>query len=149
MKTHLLIPVLLAPVLALAQPPGRLHLKSQLAEQQNLPFSSAVLLGNTLYIAGTTGVDPGAEPISAEPISAEQEAHVVMNRVKAVVERAGMTMNDIVSLQVFCTDLADYDTFNGVYRTYFRGDYPARAFIGVSKLTFGARYEVMGIAVRR
>ncbi len=144
MKTRLLIPVLLAPVLALAQPPGRLHLKSQLAEQQNLPFSSAVLVGSTLYIAGTTGVDPGAKPISAE-----QEAHVVMNRVKAVVERAGMTMDDIVSLQVFCTDLADYDTFNGIYRTYFRGDYPARAFIGVSKLTFGARYEVMGIAVRR
>jgi 2-iminobutanoate/2-iminopropanoate deaminase len=58
-----------------------------------------------------------------------------------------MTMDDIVSLQVFCSDLANYDAFNGVYKNYFHGDYPARAFVGVDKLLFGARYELMGSAV--
>ena len=72
-----------------------------------------------------------------------------MDNVKRVVEKAGMTMDDIVSLQVFCTDLKNYDAFNRVYATYFHGDFPARAFIGASSLLFGARYEVMGIAVRR
>lgn len=58
-------------------------------------------------------------------------------------------MDDVVSVQVFCTNLRYYDAFNRVYATYFHGRYPARAFIGVAGLLFGARYEVMGIAIRR
>ena len=144
MKTRYLLPLLLVSVLAWGQTAARQHLKSKLAQERHLPFSSGVLAGDTLYIAGTTGVDPGTKG----PISAEEEARRVMDSVKQVVEQAGMTMDDIVSLQVFCTDLANYDTFNGVYQTYFHGDYPARAFVGAAKLLFGARYEVMGIAVR-
>ena len=128
-----------------AQPLYRSHFKSKLAVEHNLPFSSGVLVGDTLYIAGTSAVGP-EKP--RKPISAEEEVRLVMNKVKAVVEQAGMTMDDVVSMQVFCTDLKNYDTFNRVYATYFRGKYPARAFIGASNLLFGARYEVMGIAVK-
>jgi 2-iminobutanoate/2-iminopropanoate deaminase len=81
-------------------------------------------------------------------VIAASSTRLVLDQVKEVVEQAGMKMDDIVSLQVFCTDLANYDAFNGVYKTYFHGDYPARAFVSVPKLLFGARYEVMGIAVR-
>jgi 2-iminobutanoate/2-iminopropanoate deaminase len=144
MRIRYLTAILLIAALAQAQQGERVHLKSKLAQERHLPFSSGVLVGNTLYIAGTTGVDPGTK---TSP-NAEEEARLVMEQVKQVVEQAGMTMDDIVSLQVFCTDLANYDAFNGVYKTYFRGDYPARAFVGASKLLFGARYEVMGIAVR-
>ena len=143
MKIRCLLPLLLVPVLAAAQQTGRTHLKSKLAQERHLPFSSGVLVGNTLYIAGTTGVDPSTK----SPVSAEQESRLVMDSIKQTVEQAGMTMDDIVSLQVFCTDLENYDTFNGVYQTYFHGDYPARAFVSVPKLLFGARYEVMGIAI--
>ena len=114
-----------------------------MAQERHLPFSSGVVVGNTLYIAGTTGVDPTTKG----PVTPEQEARLVMDNVKQVVEQAGMKMDDIVSLQVFCTDLASYDAFNSVYQTYFHGDYPARAFIGVPNLLFGARYELNGIAV--
>ena len=144
MKIRYLLPLLLVSVLSSAQQTARSHLKSKVAQERHLPFSSGVLVGNTLYIAGTTGVDPTTKG----PVTAEEEARLVMNQVKQVVEQAGMTMDDIVSLQVFCTDLANYDKFNGVYKTYFHGDYPARAFVGVPKLLFGARYEVMGIAIR-
>lgn len=145
MKLRCLLPLfLLVSVLSPAQQPARVHLKSKLAQERHLPFSSGVIVGNTLYIAGTTGVDPTTKG----PVTVEQEARLVIDNVKEVVEQAGMTMDDIVSLQVFCTDLANYDTFNGVYQTYFHGDFPARAFVGVPKLLFGARYEVMGIAVR-
>jgi 2-iminobutanoate/2-iminopropanoate deaminase len=137
--------VLLLPALSFAQSPDRTYLKSQLATARNLPFSSAVLVGDTLYIAGTTAIDPGT---ANKTISAEEEARRVMNDVKQVVEQAGMTMDDIVSIQVFCTDLATYDTFNRVYSTYFHGHYPARAFVGISALLFGARYEVKGIAIK-
>ncbi len=136
--------VLLVPMLLPAQQADRTHLKSKVAQERHLPISSGVVVGNTLYIAGATGVDPTTKG----PVSAEEEARLVMNSVKQVVEQAGMTMDDIVSVQVFCTDLANYDVFNGVYQTYFHGDFPARAFVGAPKLLFGARYEVMGIAIR-
>ncbi|MGC1107530.1 MAG: RidA family protein [Candidatus Acidiferrales bacterium] len=139
--------LLALPALALAQSSGRTHLTSKLAAERNLPFSSGVMVGNTLYIAGTTGVDANANATN-KTVSPEEEARLAMNQVKQVVEQAVMTMDDIVSVQVFCTDLANYDAFNRVYRTYFHGKYPARAFVGVNKLLFGARYEVMGIAIR-
>ena len=58
-------------------------------------------------------------------------------------------MDDVASVQIFCTDLKLYETFNAVYKTYFHGDYPARAFIGAASLVRGARFEVMGIAVKK
>jgi 2-iminobutanoate/2-iminopropanoate deaminase len=113
---------------------------------KGLPFSDAVLVGNTLYIAGHIGLDlKTGQP----PASAEDEARLVMDGIKQTVEAAGMTMDDVVSVQVFCTDLKLYDTFNAVYKTYFHGDFPARAFVGTDKLLRGGRYEVMGIAVKR
>lgn len=123
----------------------RTYLKSELAAKRDLPFSKGVRVGDTLYIAGATAVDPGT---ANKTLNAAEEARSVMNDVKQVVEQAGMTMDDVVSIQVFCTNLANYDTFNRVYRTYFKGHFPARAFIGVNQLLFGARYEVMGIAIK-
>jgi len=113
---------------------------------KNVPFSDAVLVGNTLYIAGHIGLDlKTGQP----PAGAEDEARMVMDGFKATVEAAGLTMDDVVSVQVFCTDLKLYDTFNGVYRTYFHSDFPARAFIGAGSLLRGGRYEVTGIAVKK
>jgi enamine deaminase RidA (YjgF/YER057c/UK114 family) len=64
------------------------------------------------------------------------------------LERAGLTLADVVSVTVYCTDLDLYDKFNAVYRTYFQDHYPARAFIGVAKLVRGARLEIAGVAVK-
>lgn len=111
-----------------------------------VPFSDAVLVGNTLYIAGHLGLDLKTGQPPANP---EDEVKAVMEGLKQTVEQAGMNMDDVVVMQVFCTDLKLYDTFNGIYRTYFHGDFPARAFLGTDKLLRGARFEVMGIAVKR
>jgi len=116
------------------------------ANAQGLPFSDAVLVGNTLYIAGHLGVDMKT---GQPPASAEDEARLAMDGIKQTVESAGLTMDDVVSMQIMCTDLKLYETFNAVYKTYFHGDYPARAFLGTDKLLRGARYEVLGIAVKR
>jgi 2-iminobutanoate/2-iminopropanoate deaminase len=64
-------------------------------------------------------------------------------------EAAGMTMDDLVSVQVHSSDVEDYAAFNEVYRTFFTETFPARAFLGAGTLLFGARFEVLGIAVRR
>jgi 2-iminobutanoate/2-iminopropanoate deaminase len=112
----------------------------------NAPFSEAVLAGNTLYVAGQIGLDPATGKPGE---TAEGEAKLALDSVKKIIEAAGMTMDDLVSVQVFCSDVTNFDAFNGVYRTYFHGNFPARAFVGSGKLLFGARYEVMGIAVKR
>ena len=108
------------------------------ADFKRLPFSDGVLLGNTLYIAGHIGLDAKT---GAPPASAEDEARLAMDGIKQTVEAAGMTMDDLVSVQVFCTDLKLYETFNSVYKTYFHGDFPARSFIGTDKLLRGGRYR--------
>ena len=70
-----------------------------------------------------------------------------MEDIKHTVEGAGMTIDDLVMVHVLCTDLDLFDTFNSVYRTYFHGGFPARAFMGCSKLLFGAHFEITAIAV--
>ena len=67
--------------------------------------------------------------------------------MKAKLALAGLTMDDLVSIQVFCSDLSLYDTFNAVYRTYFERDFPVRAFIGSGPLLRNGRFEISGIAV--
>jgi 2-iminobutanoate/2-iminopropanoate deaminase len=120
--------------------------KPRSGDRKALPFSEGVLVGNTLYIAGHIGLDAKT---NMPPASPEEEARLVMDEFKQTVESAGLSMDDVVSIQVFCTDLNLYDEFNGVYKTYFHADYPARAFLGAASLLRGGRYEVMGIAVKR
>lgn len=110
-----------------------------------LPFSDAVLSGDTLYVAGQIGIDTRTGNAPTDPAA---EAHLVMDAVKRTVESAGLTMDDLVSVTVYCTDLELYDTFNAVYRTYFHGHYPARAFIGSGKLLRNGHFEVQGVAIK-
>ncbi len=110
------------------------------------PFSDAVQVGDTVYLAGRIGFKPGTREI---PATAEEEAKNVLDQYKAVLAEAGMTMDDLVSVQVFCSDVKLFDTWNKVYPTYFGKDLPARAFLGSGPLLFGARFEMQGIAVKR
>ena len=117
-----------------------------LPTSQKLPFSRAVMVGDTLYISGDIGLDPKT---GKPPATAEEEARLVMDSLKKTLADAGMTHDDLVWVQVYCSDVSDFDKFNGVYRTYFKTEFPARAFLGSGKLLFNARFEVNGIAVRR
>jgi 2-iminobutanoate/2-iminopropanoate deaminase len=116
------------------------------AAQTPPPISDAVLVGNTLYISGHLSIDPKTGQVPADP---QAEAKLVMERVKRTVELAGLTMDDVVSMQIFCTDLALFEPFNSVYRTYFPHGFPARAFLVTSALLRGAHFEVLGVAVRK
>jgi 2-iminobutanoate/2-iminopropanoate deaminase len=147
MKLRIVVGVLLLVFCVAAGAADRKYIvKPRASDMKALPFSDGVLVGNTLYIAGHIGLDAKT---GMPPASPEDEARLVMEGIKQTVELAGLTMEDVVSIQVFCTDLKFYDTFNGVYKTYFHGDYPARAFVGASNLLRGGRYEVLGIAVKR
>ena len=108
------------------------------------PFSDAILAGDTLYLSGRLGLENGQVP--ADP---QQEARNILDQIQAVLEQAGMTMDDLVSVQVFCSDVAHFGDFNAVYTSYFSDAPPARAFVGSGTLLRGARFEVAGIAVRQ
>ncbi len=111
----------------------------------DLPFSHVVQVGDTVYVAGTLGRD-GATGLP--PADAGEEARLVLDGIRAKLELVGLTMDDLVSVQVFCSDVELYGVFNDVYRTYFDGAFPTRSFIGSGELLFGCHFEVNGIAVR-
>jgi len=113
---------------------------------QQLPFSEGVLVGDTLYVAGHIGVDPKT---GNAPASIDAEINNLFDAFKQTLTEGGMTMNDLVQVQVHCTDLSLYDKFNAAYRANFSKDFPARAFIGASQLLRGGHFEMLGIAVKR
>lgn len=133
-----------APSAETDQTPGRKYVGARSAADGNvLPFSGAVWVGNTLYLSGQLGLENGQAPETAEA-----EAANALDNMKTLLENAGLTMDDLVAVQVFASDVGDYQVFNDVYRTYFTREYPARAFIGSGTLLFGARFEVQGVAAR-
>ena len=114
-------------------------------KRPGLPYSDAILTGNTLYVAGRIGFKPGTREV---PSDSQEEARIMLDQVRSVLAQAGMEMNDLVYVQIFCSDVSLFDKFNEVYRQYFSGDLPARAFIGSGPLLFGARFEIIGMAVK-
>lgn len=111
----------------------------------DLPFNDAVQVGQTLYVSGRIGFRPGTSQVPEDP---SEEARYMLDGVRDVLAQAGMGMNDLVNVQIFCSDISLFNTFNTVYKQYFTDDLPARAFIGSGPLLFGARFEIVGIAVR-
>jgi 2-iminobutanoate/2-iminopropanoate deaminase len=111
-----------------------------------LPYSDGVLVGDTLFLAGRIGIDPQT---GKPPEDVEKEIRLLLDGMKTILKEANMTMDDLVSVQVFCPDLSLYEKFNEIYRTYFVKNFPARAFIGSGPLLRGGRFEAQGVAVRR
>ena len=128
----------------LAADEHRSYINPSTPDGDGLPFSGAVMIGDTLYLSGSLGLVDGQVP--DDPAD---EARAVLNAIKSTLEAAGMTMDDLVSVQIFCSDVSHYGAFNEVYRTYFTKEFPARAFIGSGALLFDARFEVQAIAVKR
>jgi 2-iminobutanoate/2-iminopropanoate deaminase len=110
------------------------------------PFSDGILAGNTLYLAGRIGLDPKT---GKPPAEIEDEIKLMLDSLKGTLTQAGMTYDDLVYVQIGCTDLSLFDKFNPIYTSYFKTkDYPAREFIGAAALLRGGHFELQAIAVR-
>ena len=109
------------------------------------PFSDAILAGNTLYLAGRLGLDKDGKV----PEKIEDEIKLLLDGEKDVLAQAGMTMDDLVYVQISCTDLSLFEKFNPIYKSYFTKDFPAREFVGAGSLLRGAHFELQAIAVKR
>jgi 2-iminobutanoate/2-iminopropanoate deaminase len=110
-----------------------------------LPFSDGVLVGDTLYLSGRIGIDPVT---GRAPADLDAEIKLLLDGVESVLAESGMSMDDLVSVQIFSPDLSLWEPFNAAYVKRFGRDLPARAFIGSGPLLLGGRFEIMGIAVR-
>lgn len=135
----------------LAQPAAALQAKRIITppdyKPSPAPLSPAVLVGDTLYLSGSTGADPTTGRIVEGGL--EPEVRQIMSNVTTVLRAAGMTLDNVVSVTIYLADMADYARFNEIYRGYFpAGAFPARSAVAVNALARGARVELTMIAAR-
>lgn len=147
MKQRVVSVAVLIMVVAVSVSAGedRSYVRPSLPDGDGLPFSGAVRVGDTLYLSGDIGLDENRKV----PKTAKAEARLLMDGIKATLEAAGYTMDDLVTVTIYCSDVTHYADFNEVYRTYFTREFPARAFVGSGTLLFDARFELQAIAVKR
>ena len=109
-------------------------------------YSQAVRLGEVVYLSGQIGLDPATMALVD---GFEAQAHQVFRNLDAVCRAAGGSLNDVVKLNLYLTELANFAKINEIMAGYFSQPYPARAAVGVAQLPKGALVEadaVMGIA---
>ncbi len=105
-------------------------------------YSQAVRVGETVYLAGQIGLDPITMQLAE---STEGQIHRVFQNLRAVATAAGGSLDDVVKVNVYLTDLAHFPKVNEIMATYFRQPYPARAAVGVASLPRGAMVEADGV----
>ncbi len=114
------------------------------ASPAQLPFTDAVVGGGLLFVSGQIGNRPGT--LELVPGGIKGEATQALDNMKAVLEKHGASLDDVVKVSVFLADIRDWPAFNEVYRGYFKNGFPARSALGASGLAVGARVEVECIA---
>jgi 2-iminobutanoate/2-iminopropanoate deaminase len=110
------------------------------------PYSQAIIAGNTLYLAGQIAINPESGDMVTDNI--ENEARQVMDNLQAVLEEAGMSMDNVVKTTIYMTDLNNFGKVNEIYGSYFGEMPPARVTVGVAALPKGANLEITMEAVR-
>jgi reactive intermediate/imine deaminase len=105
-------------------------------------YSQAVRVDNTVYLSGQIGLDP-INMTMVEGI--EAQVNRVFQNLRAVADAAGGSLDDVVKLNIYLTDLAHFSKVNEVMATYFHQPYPARAAVGVASLPRNALVEADGV----
>lgn len=109
-------------------------------------YSQAVRAGNTVYLSGQIPLDPTSMTVVGEG-DFRAETHQVFKNLQAVARAAGGELDDIVKLNAYLTDLANFAIFNEVMAEYFQQPYPARAAVGVAALPKGVQVEAEAVLV--
>jgi 2-iminobutanoate/2-iminopropanoate deaminase len=108
------------------------------------PYSSAMIVGNLVYVSGQSGRDPATDHVS-EDIEAQTEQ--VLTNIRTILEAAGSSLSKVVRCGVFLVDMSDFKRMNAVYERMFDGHKPARTTVAVSELPGpGLRVEIDAIA---
>lgn len=114
-------------------------------EPKGLPFSDGIVVGDTLYIAGSEGTD---ESNKLKPGGIVPETQAALENIQKVIKQAGFELGDVVSVTVYLADIKDFPDMNKVYKSVMPDPKPARATVQVAGLVNNARVEISAIAVR-
>lgn len=125
--------------------PERLVILTDKAPKPIGPYSQAIKVGNTLYVAGQVGFTLDGK---LDTSSVENECRQAINNVKAIIEAAGMNMQQVVKATLYVKDLKNFAKINEVYGTYFPTNPPARETVQIAALPKGANFEISVIAVK-
>lgn len=110
------------------------------------PYSQAVFAGNLLYVSGQVAINPATNSIEAT--NPAEEAEQVMKNLQAILNKAGLSFENVVKTTIFLTDMALFTTVNEVYGKYFQGNFPARETVAVKGLPRNVNVEISVIAMK-
>ncbi|MGA0373664.1 MAG: RidA family protein [Flavobacteriaceae bacterium] len=111
------------------------------------PYNQAILANDTLYLSGQIGLDPHTMEVVVGGV--KEETKQVMKNLKAVLEAAEMTFDNVVKSSIFLTNMSDFGQVNGIYGSYFNNETaPARETVAVKTLPKNVRVEISMIAIR-
>lgn len=110
------------------------------------PYSQAVRVGDVVWLAGQVGLDPATGALVEGGVGPQTER--ALANLRAVLEASGMSLADVVEVQVFLADIGDYAAMNAVYAAIVPAPAPARTTVGVAALPLGAAVEIRAVAAR-
>ncbi len=121
------------------------EIKTEKAPKAIGPYSQAIMANGFVFASGQISIDPSSGELNTGSI--EEQTHLVLSNLKAVLEAAGSSLDKTVKCTVFLQDLNDYSEMNKVYGEFFKAPYPARAAVQVVRLPKDVKVEIEAIAV--
>ncbi len=107
------------------------------------PYSQAIKVGNLLYTSGQIPIDPATGNIVSGDI--KEQTRQALSNIKAILEEAGLTMNNVVKTTVFLTNMEDFTEMNSIYAEFFSEPFPTRSAVAVRTLPKGVLVEIEAI----
>jgi 2-iminobutanoate/2-iminopropanoate deaminase len=112
------------------------------------PYSQAIRAGELVFVSGQLGIDPSTKKMSGDDTASQ--TRTALANLKAILETAGSSMDDIVKATIYLADIGDFSTVNEIYADSFSSEeYPARAAFQVAALPLGGRVEIEAVAIAR
>ena len=108
------------------------------------PYSQAFIHNGIIYVAGLGAVDPQTNEIKLGPV--EEEAKLGLENLRIILEEAGSSLDNVLTVTVYLLDIEEYARFNEVYKKYFKENRPARTCIQAGSLPFNTRVEITAMA---
>ena len=122
------------------------EIRSDKAPKAIGPYSQAIEANGIIFASGQIAIDPASGKLLEGPVT--EQAHLVLNNLKAVMEAAGCTLDNVVKCTVFLQDMNDYAAVNKIYGQFFKAPFPARAAVEVARLPKDVKIEIEAIAVK-
>ncbi|QAZ68862.1 RidA family protein [Solidesulfovibrio carbinolicus] len=110
------------------------------------PYSLGVWAGDLLFVSGQTPIDPATGVVASDNVV--EQAHQTIKNVRAILEAAGLTLDNVVKATVFIKNMNDFAAINDVYASYFQKPYPARSCVEVARLPRDVLVEIEVVASR-